>query len=656
MLSKREIQSINNNFTFKKVKIVYELLCDEDIMQLVDLFTNENLFKEKPNYRSNRKKWAQKLIAEESVGKDHLQKEYELLKISRLYMDDKIVFDKDVFFGDDLDAFRDRVEEYAHYLRVTSFDVDMEYKYIYLYDENLKKLVYYHVEYAAIHQVTSQNSLMIKVYSSKDDGVEYRGSIEKRKNKIVLVFENSYDMIHIIFNALLTTNHANTSLYDNYYGLAIGIDDQNQQTPVAKKVVFSKKIFDEKEKEQLYLILNETQTLEAKESLYALEAKSTLDADHVGKYYQNIKDMHTFFSNIKYSKIIKTSIMHHMVFTEFHVYQKMFEKFSSQQDYFLRDRKRVCLEFIRFLQSATIKKVMLSLPIFIKKDNIFFMETYEKKSMKTLFVELAQKGVVIEIVFVVQERDEYENRQIRGVLKELNAAGVKIYFVIKKEIEKSVSSYDFCCMKDGIDAIFKSKTRFKEMFTITRNREQIKNLMIDFQNIVKKSYNYEDVKSGKFVIGIENPILKKLIGKWYLYFYGSYTFQDGTPVFWDIEIEVRSDFTVVEFSKNNSLGYGRVEVFKKMVLFSVVSAKTDNTFYMVVNTNKISDVISVMVYSKQDQKDIDMAMIGVASREKLMKEEAQNLLGESKNTVLKTSPMLQVKIDEFILAHKIVKS
>jgi hypothetical protein len=660
METKRSIQLKNNALLGLKVKIIYELICNSDIMELVELLSDQNLLQHKPNYREHRKKALSAILKKKSASRPYMQKEYPAYKLAQLYMRDEPAFPKRFFFDSDISTFRKRVEEYIVYLQKESLDFDLSYRYIYLFNHseseednhNVNNLIYYKVEYAEISSLTFHDGFPIKVYPSKSKlhCGEYRGIIKKRENQIILMFENRYDSVHIIFNSSLASSSVNPIFHESYYGLAIGISDENKQTPVAKKVVFSKKKFTLQEKEQLYLILNETQRMEAKENVYALEKNTTLNADHLKKYAQKIKDIHTFFSNVKYSKAIDTNIMHHMIFTEFHVFHKMFEKFSCQQDYFLRDRKRICLEFIRFLDAHPNESVKMVLPLSSDEDNIFTVKVPGKKSLKTLFSELACKGMQIEMVFIVEKPSDYQTPQIKEVFKELSQAGVAIYFAAKKSIENQVSSYDFCYTKNGTDAIYRSHRRYKEMFTITQNREQIKNLMIDFERIKTQSYTLEEIAKENCVVGVENSVLQKLVGKWYLYFYGSYPYHDATPQFWQIPIEIKADH-VIEIDKDGSMQRGTVTIYPKQTLLSLVSIQTENTHHIVLNNSKISDIIIVMIYSKQKQKDLDMAMIGIASRKILKKEDAMKLLGDPEKVVLKVDPMMQNKIDDFILHH-----
>ena len=652
----------DNRLMWEKVNYIYEHLLHHALSELVESLSDEDLLK-KTSYRGNRKKSMASMLHKQRVDKENLQKIFPNCKISKWMMNGEPVFDATLFFESDMRTFKNRVDQYIAYLQKDAIGLDLSYKYIYMFDHsnheevihNVNNIVYYEVNYIESQDLKTEEGLLVTITppaTKKYLGI-YKGHIKQREKQLVLVFENAYDSVHIVFNTVLATSSMNPLFDDNYYGIAIGIDDANGHTPVAKKAVFSKRHFNDEEKAQLYLILNETQRLEAKENIYALDPEIKIDADHIGKYQRKIKDIHTFFSNVKYSNVIDTSIMHHMVFTEFHVFQRMFDKFARQQDYFLHDRKRVYLEFVRYLQFHPYEEVQMVLPLYDASENIFlFQAPGDKKSLLTLFTELMVNGRVLEIVFVIKKREDYQNDAMQKVCKVLDNAGVKLSFVEQRAVEFRVDSYDFCCTKQGKDAVFKGRSSYRNMFTVTRNSEKIKSLRNDFQTIQRLSVGYEVIRNGKEIIGIDNTVLKRLIGVWYLYFYGSFSNRDGEAVFWEVALDVRADYSVVENAPVNRVSAGKVEIFQMQTLFTLVSQDTGNTLFITMTNDKIADVTSVMLCSKQDQRNLDMAMIGIMSREKLMKEEAQGLLGAYERNVLKVNPMLQIRIDEFILAHR----
>ncbi|RUM63193.1 MAG: hypothetical protein DSZ05_08880, partial [Sulfurospirillum sp.] len=623
---------------WEKVNYIYAHLFHNDIKRLMESLSDEHLLKTNSKYRNNRAKSLAAMLRKGRVDKGKLREIFPRCAISKLTLNDQPLFDEAFFFESSFESFKKRVDLYVSYVQKNTVGMELSYRYIYMYDHsnyeedihNVNNLVYYEVQYAEDKNPKIEEGIPVTVIppASKNALCTYSGTIRKRGNQLVLVFENREESVHMIFDISLATSSTNRLFDDNYYGLAIGADDEKRYIPVAKKVLFSKRRFSEEEQRQLYLILNETQVLKAREKI-VLEQGGKIDADHIRNYQQKIKDIHTFFSNVKYSNTIDTSIMHHMVFTEFHVFQSMFEKFAREQDYFLHDRKRVYLECTRYLQSHPKERVYIVLPLYDAEENIFLYQAPgDKKTVLQLLIDLVRRGISLEMVFVIKRREDYRNEKMQNVFRELDKAGAKLGFVEQKQIEDSVGSYDFCYTDKGKDAVFKGRTSYRNRFTVTRNSERLKALKSDFQVIWQESTPYAQIAEGKEIIAIDDPVLQKLVGAWYLYFYGSFHDRSGEAVFWEVALEILPDYSVTENAEINRITSGRLEVFPKQSLFSLLSSQSNNILAGVVTNSKISSVMSVMLYSKQDQRELDMAMIGIMSRKRLMmKEEAQVLLG-----------------------------
>ncbi len=662
MGKQRAVQAKNNKLTGKKVKIIYERICNKNIEELLELFLNPIEHAKNPKYRLSRKKVLQRYIREEKASLSDLKKQFTYLKISKLYLEDEALFTLETFFDSDLGSFSKRIKEYQKFRHKASLDIDTEYQYIYMYNSadkivtnNLSEsFAYYKLDYTNAKEAMCDKATQIKVYPKKTASTGfYSGTIKRHDTKIVLSIFNEYDYVTALFETSLKSVTQVPLYEDHLFGVAVGINDYNQKIPVAKKVVMTKRVLKDSELEYLYLILNETQMIEAKENLYALESKDNHDSAHLAKYQEKITDIHTFFSNIKYSAFIKTSIMHHMVFTEFHAFKNMFDKFTSFQDYFLHDRKRIYLEFLRYLRIYREETVYIVLPIFDEKTNIFLYESFEKKSIKELFIDLAREGMKFKIVFVVDKLEDYKNERMSGVLEELNEFGFEILFASKNEVENSVESYDFFYAQSRSFVIKKSHIRNTRRFTVTDNKEQIRDSIVDFKKIDDLSYGYDDIKNDNHNICKKDYILQKLLGKWYCYSYGSFEDENNDPVLWEIKLEVKSDYRVSIKMPNKVSSEGRLEVLKEQSIFSINSLQRDDNIFMILTNRKIKPITSLMIYGKQMHKDADMATVGIISRRQLATEEAKKLLGKYENAVLKVNPKFQTKIDDFILSYKV---
>ncbi len=662
MGKQRAEQAKNNKLTGKKVKIIYEQICKKNIEELLELFFNPDEHNKNPKYKLSRKKVLQRYIREEKASLLDLKKQFTNLKISKLYIEDEPLFTVESFFDSDIASFTKRAKEYQNFQHKASLDIDTEYQYIYMFSSADKPIInnfsknftYYKLDYTNAQKIVCDKAIEVKVYPSNIKNIGfYTGTIKRHNTKVVLSIFNEYDYITALFDTSLKSV-TQTPLYeDHLFGVAVGINDHNQKIPVAKKVVMTKRVLNGVELEQLYLILNETQMIEAKENLYALESRDDQDSSHLSKYQQKITDIHTFFSNIKYSTLIKTSIMHHMVFTEFHVFKNMYDKFAAFQEYFLHDRKRIYLEFLRYLRIYKEESVYIVLPIFKDKSNIFLYESFEKKSIKELFIDLARGGMKFEIVFVIEKLQDYRNEKMNKVLRELKETGFKLLFVSKNEIENLVESYDFFYTQSKSSVIKKSHIRNTKRFIVTDSKEQIRSSIVDFQRINEHSYTYDEVMDNSCNICQNDLILQKLLGVWHCYSYGSFEDEKNRPVLWEIMLEIKADYTILMKMQDKISSNGKLEVFKEESVFSIQSSQRDGNTFMILTNRKIKPITSLMIYSKQLHKDADMATVGIISRQQLLPEDAKKLLGKYEHSVLKVSPKFQTKIDDFILSYKV---
>ncbi len=658
MGKQRAEQLKNNKLMGKKVKIIYEQICEKDIEELLELFLNHHEDKKNPKYRLSRKKVLQRYIREEKASMLDLKKQFTNLKIGKLYLENEPLFTPELFFQSDISSFTKRAKEYRKFLHRSSLDVDTEYKYLYMYDfankqihcALSKKFSYYKIDYAHAQKILCEKAIEVKVYPENKKNVGfYTGLVKRHDTQIIFTLFNEYDYITALFNTSLKSSPQTPLYKDHLFGVAVGISDHNQKIPVAKKVVMTKKILKELELEHLYLILNETQMIEAKENLYALESGDKPDASYLSKYQHKIDDIHTFFSNIKYSPKIKTSIMNHMVFTEFHVFKNMYSKFASSQEYFLYDRKRIYLEFLRYLHIYRPKSVFIALPIFEEQTNIFLYKSFEKKSIKDLFIDLAKEGMKFKIVFIVKRLQDYSNEKMSTVLKQLQEFGFEISFASKSEIENLVESYDFFYTQNKNFVVKKSHLRNTKRFIVTDSKEQTRDSIMDFQKINEYGYKYEQIqKSSSIICGID-PVLQKLLGVWYFYSYGSFEDEKNEPVLWETKIEIKPDYSISLQMPNRESLDGELKVYKEQTLISVKSLHAEDTTFMILTNRKIKPIIPIMIYAKQLHKDADMTAVGLISREPLFAKNAKKLLGKYEHCVLKVSAEFQAKIDDFIL-------
>jgi len=638
-----------NKLLAEKVKIIHDILCHKEISELLELFSDPLDAKDNLNYYHNRKKSLQRILRDQTARVSHFQKAYFRMKISKLRYKKELLFERDFFFNSSIERFKRHIKAYVDDLAVNQIGLDLEYKYLYFFDHKDEKnnmvIEHYEIEYLTKKVSDTDRGLEINLYHKHQT---YKGYIQNDRQRIVINVKNQDDNLTVLFNASLLGSSSCIYFDKALYGVAIGIDDKHQKIPVAKKVVLMQRKLDSKELEKLYLILNETETLEVRDNIYALDSNMTYDISYLSRYREKILNFHKFFSTVKYSKNITTQISDHMVFTEFHAFCKLYDKYAQNQNFFLNDRKRIVLELLRFLDMYPADKMMMVLPIHDKNENIFLYEVVNKVSTTELLLCSAKSGIKFEIVFVVKEPRDYLVPHMEGIFAQLLEAGVDFGFIDQKSVERKVTSMDFIYSSYHNFAIIKDHPRHKAVFTITKNSEFIRACMKDFQILKNLSYSYEDVLDETCTLAVYDDILLKMLGTWYGYFYSSIKDKNQKPLLWEIEFTVLNDYSVYSKREKNCNSKGSIEVALHQTLFSLVCEETKNSHYLVFDNHRIDELFNVMLYSKQYNNEEDMANAGLLSREKLSQTLVKSLLGEPDTLMLIIKPDLQERIKKHI--------
>jgi len=643
-----------NRLLAEKVKIIYEVFCHKNISELLELFSDPLDAKNNPNYYHNRKKSLQRILRNQTARVSHFQKAYSRMKISKLRYKKEILFESDFFFYSSIDRFKRHINAYMDDLAVNEIGLDLEYKYIYFFDHKVKKggmvIERYEIDYVTKKVLDADRGLEINLYQKHQT---YKGYIQNNNQRVVISVKNSHDNLTMLFNASLLGSSSCIYFDKALYGVAIGIDDKHQKIPVAKKVVLMQRKLDSKELEKLYLILNETQTIEVRENLYALDLDTKFDIKYLAHYEKNIFNIHNFFSSLKYSKNIDTQISDHMVFTEFHAFCMMYEKYANNQNFFLNDRKRIVLELFRFLEMYPSKKVIMSLPIYDKNDNLFLYEVVDKISTTELLINHAKSGIKFEILFIVKRPQDYLAPHMEGIFAQLNEAGVEFGFIDKKTAERKANNLDFIYTSEHDFAIIKDHPEHKAVFTVTKTSGFIRGCIRDFQTIKNISYSYEEVMDDTCTLAVYDEVLLKMLGTWYGYFYSGVKDEKQEQLIQKMKFTVLNDYSIYSKVQNGCNSKGFIETALHQTLFSLVCENTKESQYLVFDNHRIDDLFQVMLYSKQYNNEHDMANAGLLSRKKLSSKLVRALLGEPEELMLKIKPDLQERIKNHISERKI---
>ncbi len=638
-----------NELLGEKIRAIYRIYCNCELKKLLELFSNEVSLKENHRYFSTRRRVLNRYISGDNVSQQHIKDEYNNFQISKLHIDNEPLFTVEEFINSDILTFTDRIKEYVEYEKKATAKYEQNYKYIYIYDS---KITCYSIDYGDFKLLqNSESKFSIKVIppSISNKKSIYNGTIDFFEKMISITLQNDYDHVTMLFDTSFKLRTDNKFYNNILYGVGIGINSKNQKIPIAKKVVLSEIKMDEKELKKHYLVLNETQLIEADENFYNFDGW-TLDIAYLKRYKKKIINIHNFFSNLKYSDVIETSLVHGMIFTEFHAFSKMFEKFVDEKEFFLPSRKRVFLEFLRFLTYQKDNSVFLVMPLLDNGENIFLYETFEKESIKELVKKHANKGTKFNIIVVINSAQELYGSKFEKVLKELTVKNINFSFVYEKDIPKSTMGFDFFYTDCKKYVVAKDHLLENKNFTIIQDKSTIRKYIATYKKIESSSHNYLDLKHM-----IDNPVLKKLVGKWNCYFYGSFLTKKGEPILWDAKLEIEHDFKVTMTTQTKALEAGEIIIEENQSLIKLKSFETKNSLYIVLNNRFIKEINIIKISSKQFQKDLDFLSIGIISKKKLSKKDAKKLLGKTDKLLLKVDNELQNRLDDFIVKMKFPK-
>jgi hypothetical protein len=637
----------------QKVKLIYDILCRGDKERCAELLSDVQKVTKNPNYLRNRSKTIDRIMRDKTASVQRMKAEFDNLPIAKLQMEDGTpLFTKKLFFSSTLDEFRKRLERYQQQERVHELGLDLAYRYLYLFDhrDTEAKVVIerYDIEYLPSAASAQEGGVAVRFYPQVS-GESYKGSVQSRASRVIYALQNSRDSMLILFNTALESGSREPLFDKALYGVAVGIDDTNLQIVVAKKVALMQRKLSDDELEKLYLVLNETQKIEARENRYALDDDISLsDSRYLAKYNPQIIDMNRFFSTLKYSDTIRTTLGDHMVFAEFYAFSMLYDKYASKQNFFLTDRKRIMLEMLRYIEMYPPSKVTMVLPLYAPHENIFLYSAVERESVYELLLQRAKAGTSFEIVFVIERPQDYKNVYMEGVFAQLQEAGVWFGFVDRVEIAGEVTYSDFIFSDIRDVAIIKDHPARKEVFTITKEKAYIEGCVRDFLRLKEQAVGYEDVLDEQCILGVHDGVLRQLMGRWYGYFYGSVVEQDGKPKLWEISFDVGNDYSIVEKRDNRMTATGEVKISAKQSLFQMQHIRSKNSYYFVFDHEKIDEAFFVMAVSTHFSMGEQFASMGIFSRKRLDEEQAKTLLGDPKKSVMLPPSDMHARLQEYL--------
>jgi hypothetical protein len=603
----------NNSFK-EKIECLYQKVANKNIHILAQLFLGNTKTSLENRALHIRNIWLKK----ENFTPRLFKKEFHNYQISKIKVNNNLLFQNaEEFLELDIKEFCKKIDLYLYKEHKFNFDEEVGYKYFYVYHANNQKspynLSYYTLEYNSLGPLLNTINITLYPPSSRTNILPYKGSLVLEKNKIILDVQNNIDHIFAIFN----TETKNDTI-DYLVGVAIGISDFNQKTPIAKKVVFSKKKF--KDLAKLYLILNETEIISATEGLSYLSSLAGIEKEEIQfhKLHYKIKNINTFLQNA--SKEFYKSFYKQVAFREFNRTNEIFLQVINNNSYYITCREmmlKVLLESYEYEQYDSLYIVM---PIDTKY-GIFnhFSQTIE--FIKEKLIELSSK-IKIEFIFTLKDYN-YQLCHIQDFLDKLSK-NAKIYFVLNSNIEKEVNSIDFVFTKNKNFVLTKELRSLKNAHKFYLSKLSHQEYENFYEKIKKYSIEYEKFLNNPTSIKFEkiDDITQKLLGKWHLYLFGT------NQKFWKLTIIFKKDKTI-EIYHNNILENTGIMVHKNIQTVIIADnihtkrttvATFDNHFY------NIKEAFLVSILSKSLYSEADIYTLGICSRNEITDKDIKDIL------------------------------
>lgn len=278
-------------------------------------------------------------------------------------------------------------------------------------------------------------------------------------------------------------------------------------------------------------------------------------------------------------------------------------------------------------------------PLFKNDSTLFDENNHESKESLALNIELAQKGLTIHRIIVI-EADYTPTPYFLSAVKSLMENGIVISIVIKEAIEQLVNSYDFVLNNHHNVAIYRNTKNRLCYFKVTQNQAKIQELLTDLKTIQQRSYSFSDYLAQPYYQNRE--ALEPLLGTWHLYFYGSH------PQFWHNVFQIHPNREVEKWFENKLISKGTIEFCcPNQYYIRITNHESIDLSLMILNKNDIhKPLFTVSIidneWAKHSKK---MASIGLFSRAELTDAEVTQTLGENHaETCLKESSELEERV------------
>jgi hypothetical protein len=472
----------------EKLRLIYTKLFNENIDKFTEALIDHQKFqKHKSDLKSeeenrkqfflNRKTVLRRWLMKGSSCTPDFQKSFNNYKISSYQFKGKPLFTLDDFRrSSNIEAFEDKIEHFLHNRK--RVQIKSDYIYIYIFCEIKKKILHYKI----VNWVKGGGGQTIITVERED--IRYRGTFSlSDENNIFITLSIDGITLYFLFH------DSNDSSCPYIVGTSMGYLPHDNKVPRSQKVVFAKMELDEKLFD-LQFILNETESISAIENRLNLNFQD-VKVTHFVKYANKFKQYFSFFRTLSKEKY-KERFYYRLAFKEFYAVQKLFQRVSNKETYFIHDYQRAVCELIETVEE--IKNIPLYVVMELTENSIFLKLTQKNLEVKKRFLKLPfNANITIKIIFVVKDRRDVSN-QIKKLLNKLLDHNIEVHLINRDEIINEVNSLDFIFidLRDKRDFVLADPIRDnKDVYKLFTNDVTMDEYKTDYQKFLMKSVKVE---------------------------------------------------------------------------------------------------------------------------------------------------------------------
>ena len=530
-------------------------------------------------------------------------------------------FTRDSFMYNSLESFKREVDLYVDY--TTKPKNLFRYKYIYLYDNNLSKIIHHKI---IVKKELNEHRYRVEIipyeFYSKNNISSYSGGIVIENDYYYFNIKNDFEIVSIYF--IKNRGYMNNSKLN---GISLGLQYSNG-LPYAIKTLLTEDILSPQEERELYLISNET------ESISASVTFNELYGSKQEMYIEKLnKDLNNITKYIKKSKeILKNEIGDNIYINLFHknfnILNGISKKVITNHHFYMYDQRSITKMFLINIAKAEYPECNISYPTFEKELSLF--DEKDKSAIKylELNINLSKNGLKMNRILIVKDYSTMTNYCIKSI-KRLAKSGVNLKIALKDDVDKlEIVSYDFMYNVKKEFAMYKNSYDKRSIFKMTQNREKIEELYHQYQKLEDISYTIDDFFIKKSYVKGDN-VLEHLVSRWYLYSYQVYKDLAKEPKILNIVLDINSKENINYIHKQEIIAKGIIDSSAKYQIFlRFTNLKSKRAYSIHIDKNIIhKDIFKVFMTYKYSSSLKNVSSLGILSRVKLDSSRVKKALG-----------------------------